>query len=93
MLRHRSGTLTVTLLGTAALGLAGGWLLAQGHRQVSREALFARSSWRRFAALGWLERHGDAGALPLLRDYLGWEREPLLRNRARKVLARLEVAA
>ncbi len=88
-----TGSRLLTVTTALAVGLAGGWWLARGNDRVHRRALFARSRWRRFAALGWLERHGDAAALPVLRDYLAWEREPALRHRARRVLGALEVAA
>lgn len=93
MSRRSTGGVVLAVLGSAVLGAAGGWLLAGSHNRAHRQELFARSSWRRFAALGWLERHGDAGALPLLRDYVAWEREPMLQRRGRRVLARLEVSA
>lgn len=87
-----TGTVFATLLG-AAVGLAGGWLLAQGHDRANRRELFAPAAWRRHAALGWLERHGDASALPLLRDYMAWEPQAPLRSRARRVIGWLERAA
>ena len=82
-----------TLIGATAVGLAGGWLLAQRHNRVHRAELFASSAWRRVAALGWLERHGDAESLPLLRDYVAWEPQPALRTRARRVIGWLESTA
>ncbi len=92
MSRRTTGA-AVSFLGAALVGVAGGWWLARSHDAAHRHELFASSTWRRFAALGWLERHGDAAALPLLRDYLAWEQQPPLRNRAKKVLATLESAA
>jgi hypothetical protein len=77
----------------ATVGLAAGWLLARGHDRVHRRELFAARAWRRVAALGWLEQHGDASALPLLRDYLAWEPQAALRSRARRVMGWLEAAA
>ena len=90
---RRSGGGALTFLAAAALGLAGGWLLAQSHDAANREGLFSGSAWRRFAALGWLERHGDAAAIPVLRDYLAWERHGPLLARGRQVLAALEAGA
>ena len=72
------------------MGLAAGWWLARSHDRAHRHQLFAASSWRRLAALGWLESHGDSSALPLLRDYLSWERQPTLKTRAQRVMALLE---
>jgi hypothetical protein len=82
-----------TVTAATLIGVAGGWMLAQGHHRAHRNELFAGSAWRRLAALGWLERHGDATALPLLRDYLAWEPQPALRSRARRVASWLESAA
>jgi hypothetical protein len=93
MSRRASVTAMATLFMAAVAGLAGGWLLARGHHHAHREALFAGSAWRRHAALGWLERHGDSEALPLLRDYLAWERQSALQSRARRVISWLEAAA
>lgn len=87
-----TGTVLATLLG-AAVGAVGGWFLAQGHDRANRRELFATAPWRRHAALGWLERHGDAASLPLLRDYLAWEPQAVLRSRARRVIGWLEAAA
>lgn len=90
MSRSPSG---VTLFaGAALLGLAGGWLLAQRHDRLHAGDLFADAAWKRFAALGWLEREADPEALPLLQDYLAWERTPTLRHRARRLMHALEAA-
>ncbi|HET9064703.1 MAG TPA: hypothetical protein VFN22_02630 [Gemmatimonadales bacterium] len=78
-----------TFVAATLVGVAGGWLLARTHDYVQRQDLFARQPWRRFAALGWLERAGDTTALPVLQDYLDWERTPALRARARRVIASL----
>jgi hypothetical protein len=91
--RTGGGANTLAFVVAAAVGIAGGWLLAQSHDTANRHGLFARSAWRRFAALGWLERHGDAEAIGVLRDYLAWERQPTLRARGRSVLAALEAGA
>jgi len=88
MSRSPSG---VTLFaGAALLGLAGGWLLAQRHDRIHASNLFADAAWKRFAALGWLEREGDPESLPLLHDYLAWEQTPTLRHRARRLVHALE---
>lgn len=81
-----------TFLTAAVIGLAGGWVLARQHDRAQRHDLFARHPWRRFAALGWMEREGDSGVIPVLRDYLEWERVPALRARARRVIAGLQAA-
>lgn len=90
MSRGPSGS--TLFVGAALLGLAGGWLLAQRHDRIHSEDLFADAAWKRFAALGWLEREADPESLPLLQDYLAWERTPTLRQRARRLVNALEAA-
>lgn len=87
---NRPGATTATFAGAALVGLAGGWWLARSYQRTQGHRLFARSAWRRHAALGFLEQEGDVGAVPLLRDYLAWEASPVLRARGQRVLARLE---
>ena len=89
----RRATVTTAFAGATLVGLATGWFLAQRHDRAHRHELFARSAWRRFAALGYLEDAGDGDDVPLLRDYLAWEPKPALQARARRVLAALEAAA
>lgn len=83
----RSSTLAVAAV---LAGVALGWATA-GHRERrSRSDLFHPRPLRRLAALGWLERQPGAATLRLLRDYLAWERLPLLRRRAGGLLRRFE---
>ena len=91
--RHGSATIVATVLGAALVGMAGGVLLSRGRQNLNRHELFDRRPWRRLAALGWLERSGDRSVVPVLRDYLSWEPQPLLAARARRLLHALEVAA
>ena len=92
MIRRRTSVAT-TVLGAALVGLAGGVLLSRWMHRANRAELFDRSAWRRLAALGWLERHGNETAVPLVRDYLAWEPQASLRARASRVLRKLEAAA
>lgn len=55
-----------------------------------RHALFHQKPVRRLAALGYLRAHPSVDSARLLRDYLEWEKLPLLRRRARRVLRRTE---
>lgn len=90
MRRGPSGT---TLFGSAALlGLAGGWLLARRHDRIHAGDLFADATWKRFAALGWLERAADEASLPVLYDYIAWEQTPTLKQRAQRLVRDLEAA-
>jgi len=73
-------------------GSAAGWLLAQRYLERHRAALFSPKLRRRHAALGYLVGRADAETLRLLRDYLSWERHPVLRRRALRVVRELEHA-
>lgn len=84
---------TTTFLGAAVVGLLGGWLLAGGYDHRHRRDLYSPRAYRRFAALGWLERRHDPGSLPLLLDYLAWESVPALQGRARRLILQLEATA
>jgi hypothetical protein len=79
-----------------ALGVAGGaalgWLLAQRHMQEHQEDLFNPRPLRRLAALGHLAASEGVETVRLLRDYLEWESQPMLRRRAEGILRRLEAA-
>ncbi len=76
----------------AAAGLAAGWTLAQRYLERHQAALFSPKLRRRHAALGYLAGRPAPETLRLLRDYLAWERHPLLRRRAVRVVRELEHA-
>jgi hypothetical protein len=84
----RSRSLAIGL--GAAAGVALGWLLAQQHIRHHREDLFSPRPRRRFAALGYLAAREGVETVRLLRDYLEWESQPMLRRRAEGILRRLE---
>ena len=63
-------------------GAAGGWLLAQQRFSYHRRDLFSPRPLRRLAALGYLAGQDGVDTVRLLRDYLAWERQPMLRRRA-----------
>lgn len=75
--------------GGAVLGVAAGWMLAQKRLAAHRRDLFSRKPLRRLAALGYLAGQEDVETVRLLRDYLAWETQPMLRRRAEGVLRRL----
>jgi hypothetical protein len=79
-------------LATAA-GVVTGWALSRRYLERHRAALFSAGPRRRHAALGYLAGHPGPDTLRLLRDYLAWERHPVLRRRAVRVLKELELAA
>ena len=76
--------------GAAVAGVAAGWLLAQRRFDRHRQALFSRHPLRRLGALGYLAGHPGVESIRLLRDYLAWERQPMLRERARTIARRME---
>ena len=76
--------------GGAMVGAAAGWVLAQRRLTFHRRDLFSPRPMRRLAALGYLAGQGDVDTVRLLRDYLSWERQPVLRRRAEMILRRLE---
>ncbi len=78
-------------LGVAA-GAVMGWMLAQNHVDRHRQDLFSPRPLRRLAALAALAGQQRAETVQLLRDYLEWERHPLLRRRAQTIVRRSEAA-
>ncbi len=84
------GSRTLGVAAATLLGLAAGWLVAQGRQSHHRADLFNRRPVRRFAALGFLAGQHSVDTLRLLRDYLSWETVPLLRRRADTIVRKLE---
>ena len=78
--------------GGAAVGLTAGWVLAQKRLGTHRCDLFSRRPLRRRAALGFLQGHPGIETVRLLRDYLAWEQQPMLRRRAELILRRMEAS-
>ena len=76
--------------GGVAHGVAAGWVLAQRRLETHRGALFSARPLRRLAALGFLAGQSDVETVRLLRDYLSWERQPMLRRRATAIVRRME---
>jgi hypothetical protein len=81
---------TWLVAGGFAFGAAAGWTLAQRRLLNHRRDLFSPRPLRRMAALGFLAGQGGVGNVRLLRDYLSWERQPMLRRRAEAIVRRLE---
>jgi hypothetical protein len=76
--------------GGLAAGAMGGWLLAQRRLSIHQRDLFSPRPLRRLAALGFLAGQGSVETVRLLRDYLAWERQPVLRRRATAIVKRME---
>lgn len=79
-------------------GLGFGAGLAAGLAWWSREqvehqrALYSARPMRRLAALGWISGQPTAESVLMLREYIKWEKHPVLRRRARRLLTRFERA-
>jgi hypothetical protein len=74
-------------------GFLGGLLLGavvwSTQMQRSRRDLFSKSPFRRLAALGYLGGQPGLDTARILTDYVGWERHPMLRRRAERLLRRM----
>jgi hypothetical protein len=70
--------------------MAAGWMLAQRRLAVHQRELFSPQPLRRLAALGFLAGQGGVETVRLLRDYLAWESQPVLRRRAGALVRRME---
>jgi hypothetical protein len=83
-------TTAFAVLAAAAVA-AVGVLLVRDQISRSRRDLFSPHPLRRLAALEYLGGvPASVDTVLLLRDFLAWERRPLLRKRAQAVLLRLE---
>ncbi|MBX3175073.1 MAG: hypothetical protein KF709_11715 [Gemmatimonadaceae bacterium] len=78
------------------LGLLAGTVMGFGwwnsEQAEHQRALYDRRPMRRLAALGWLSGQPSAESVMMLREYVGWEQNPVLRRRARQLLTRFENA-
>lgn len=87
-MRSRTGLFA----GGMATGAVTGWLLAQRRLSTHQRDLFSPRPLRRLGALGFLAGQAGVDTVRLLRDYLAWERHPVLRRRAQAVLRGLEAS-
>ncbi len=76
--------------GGMATGATAGWMLAQRRLATHQRDLFSPRPLRRLAALGYLAGQTGVDTIRLLRDYLAWERQPVLRRRAQAILRDVE---
>jgi hypothetical protein len=76
--------------GALLVGASAGWLMAQRRLSYHRRDLFSPRPLRRLAALGFLAGQHEVETVRLLRDYLAWERQPMLRRRAEAIVRRME---
>jgi hypothetical protein len=59
-------------------------------QRAHRRDLFSSHPLRRVAALGYLRAVPSMETARLLREYVSWERQPLLRRRGARILRRVE---
>jgi hypothetical protein len=78
-------------LGFTAGAVAGFFWWSQ-EQETNQRSLFSPKPMKRLAALGWISGQPGAESAVLLREYLTWEQNPLLRRRARRLLTRFENA-
>ncbi|HEX6643459.1 MAG TPA: hypothetical protein VF037_02215 [Gemmatimonadales bacterium] len=76
----------------AGVGLAAGWVIAQRRLAHHRRDLFSRHPLRRMAALQFLAGQGGVETVRLLRDYVSWEVQPMLRRRGEALLRRMQAS-
>ncbi len=76
------------MVAVSALGV----LLVRDQVNRHRRDLFSPRPLRRLAALTYIGKHPDVENAHLLRDFLSWESEPMLRRRAASILGRMEQA-
>jgi hypothetical protein len=84
------GTRTRAFLIALGLGAVSGTLLAQHSISRYRRALFSARPLKRLSALGYLTAHPSVETVQLLRDYITWEQQPMLRRRAEMIARRME---
>jgi len=78
------------LAGGLVMGALAGWMLAQRRLSIHQRDLFSPRPLRRLAALGFLAGQSGVETIRLLRDYLAWEQQPVLRRRAEAILRGVE---
>jgi hypothetical protein len=79
-----------SLLAAFGLGTVVGTMVAQHSISRYRRALFSSRPLKRLSALGYLSAHPSVEAVRLLRDYMTWEQQPMLRRRAAVITRRME---
>lgn len=71
-------------------GVAAGSLMWSRLQRQYRRNLFSKSPIRRVAALGYLRARPTVNTAQLLREYIAWEPQAILRQRGVRMLKRLE---
>ena len=71
-------------------GAVAGMVLWSIQLRRSRRDLFNTNPIRRYAALGYISAEPTIESAQILRDYIRWEKKPVLRRRAERVLGRMQ---
>jgi hypothetical protein len=71
-------------------GVVAGLVLWSLQMARCKRDLFSTSPVKRLAALGYLGGQPSLESVHLLTEYLGWEKHPLLRRRAERLLQRMK---
>lgn len=79
------------LVGVVA-GASAGYAWWTSEQADHQRDLYSTRPMRRLAALGWISGRPTAESVVLLREYVRWEQNPVLRRRARQLLTRFENA-
>ena len=79
-----------SLFAAFGLGAVVGTMVAQHSISRYRRALFSSRPLKRLSAFGFLSAHPSVEAVRLLRDYITWEQQPMLRRRAAVITRRME---
>lgn len=87
--RHGSGASRSWAAMAFVGGLVGGLLAWSYQMQRSRRDLFHKNPLKRLAALGYLGGQAGPENAHLMADYCRWEKHPMLRKRANKLLSRM----
>jgi hypothetical protein len=90
-LRDTAGPAAMLALGFAG-GVAAGVTIWSRLVDTNRRGLFSPHPVKRFAAVSYLGARPSVDTARLLRDYILWEPQPLLRRRARRVLRAVEAS-
>ena len=84
--RQRASYVAAGFLG----GMAAGSVMWTRMQKNCRRNLFSRNPLFRVAALGYLRARPTVNTARLLREYIAWEKRPILRQRGVRMLKRLE---
>jgi len=71
-------------------GIVAGLVLWSMQMRRSRRDLFSPYALKRLAALGYLGGQPGPENVQLLTEYIRWEKKPILRNRAERLLERMQ---